>query len=582
VFSSVYETEQGFPQKPSWREAGRSESVRYVGTVLRKELAEVANRKRLFLLRVVMTLSGFVATLIVFNDLFRYPPTYLGPYYLREGFMAGVFFGVIGFGLVTCAYCSTLVTAERSSRTLDVLICSPLRSITILLGKVLSRIGILLMIVLGVIPVGFLWMMVGGISATDLLTTSVVLSAAILYVSGISIFFSTITRSSASAFIATSIASCALLVPTAILSLFVLPGSSPATWSSLGSGFTEGAHKVLLFTNPIITLVVATEGATWGAAIWLPLTVCLLSNLVLFLLGTALASLLFERSREKKGQGVFRRLFVGKPARKPIRDRGNPIVWRESAFSILGRRKRLINPTAMLYICVFAAYIVWMLLLPDVWFYYDLGSYLHISSIRDIHMSVVLSAFGISLLATIVFAATSFTRDRSRGNVDELLVTPMATSELLYGKLKSVWWKCRHLYVLPLIHILLCIQLDLYEWTNLILFLPVSTCLIIFCSFLGVHFSTLFRTGAVALAATIVVMMILPILPIIVVNPFLMLGLSLTDTPFELLDNEASLFLMFYTAAHIIPVGAAVFIHTRLIRVLRHNLLREKWRRVTA
>jgi len=143
------------------------------------------------------------------------------------------------------AYTAGAITSEREKQTYDLLAVTPISSLSLVLGKLLSGLSYLALIVFASFPIACFAFLFGGIDPIDIVRGYTVLVAAGLAIGSIGIWCSAAMSRTQTATIAALIVTAALVV-----------GAS-ATWLALDSrladaGRTERPPQALLLLNPFI------------------------------------------------------------------------------------------------------------------------------------------------------------------------------------------------------------------------------------------------------------------------------------------------------------------------------------------
>ena len=143
------------------------------------------------------------------------------------------------------AYTAGAITSEREKQTYDLLAVTPISSLSLVVGKLLSGLSYLALIVLASLPIASVSLIFGGVEPSDLVRGYLVLFAAGLAIGAIGIWCSAAMARTQTATVATYILTGALVV-----------GLS-AAWVALDarlseSGRNERPPQALLLFNPFI------------------------------------------------------------------------------------------------------------------------------------------------------------------------------------------------------------------------------------------------------------------------------------------------------------------------------------------
>src|SRR5262245_50264435 len=143
------------------------------------------------------------------------------------------------------AYTAGAITSEREKQTYDLLAVTPISSLSLVVGKLLSGLSYLALIVLASFPIACLAFLFGGIDPVDIVRGYVVLVAAGLAIGAIGIWCSAAMARTQTATVAAFIVTAALVV-----------GLS-AAWAGLDARLSESGRsdrppQALLLFNPFI------------------------------------------------------------------------------------------------------------------------------------------------------------------------------------------------------------------------------------------------------------------------------------------------------------------------------------------
>jgi ABC-type transport system involved in multi-copper enzyme maturation permease subunit len=150
-------------------------------------------------------------------------------------------FQLLLIGVLAPAFTTGAISLEREKATLDLLITTPLRPGAIVVGKLLSALGFVVLMILAAIPVSALVLMYGGASVQDILRQQVVLFVSAIGFGVIGLFFSALTKRTQTATVVTYSAILVLMVGTFFLWRF---------WNA-----TARAPEELLYLNPAVAMI---------------------------------------------------------------------------------------------------------------------------------------------------------------------------------------------------------------------------------------------------------------------------------------------------------------------------------------
>jgi ABC-type transport system involved in multi-copper enzyme maturation permease subunit len=181
----------------------------------------------------------------------------------------GIFLGLMMVQTLMIAVLAPAVTAgaissEREHQTLDLLAVTPISSLAIVLGKLLSALAWVFVLILASIPVTALVFVFGGVAPDDVLRGYLVLFATVIGLGSVGIFFSTLTRRTGASTGLTFVATLAVVVGSLFLWVFL---SNTAQVSS--TGLRKQPPEALLYLNPFVAeadVACGTEQGGFGSS----------------------------------------------------------------------------------------------------------------------------------------------------------------------------------------------------------------------------------------------------------------------------------------------------------------------------
>jgi hypothetical protein len=151
------------------------------------------------------------------------------------------------------------ISSEREHQTLELLAVTPISSLAIVLGKLLSALAWLFVLILASIPVTALVFVFGGVAPDDMLRAYVVLFATVIGLGSVGIFFSTLTRRTGASTGLTFVATLAVVVGSVFLWIF-LSNTSEVT----STGLRRQPPEALLYLNPFVAQADVACGTEQG------------------------------------------------------------------------------------------------------------------------------------------------------------------------------------------------------------------------------------------------------------------------------------------------------------------------------
>lgn len=181
----------------------------------------------------------------------------------------GIFIGLMLLQTLMVAVLAPAATAgaissEREHQTLELLIVTPISSIAIVLGKLLSALAWIFVLILASIPVTALVFVFGGVAPDDIVRAYLVLFATVIGLGSVGIFFSALTRRTGASTGLTFVTTLALVIGS--LFVFIFQGSTSEVSST---GLRKQPSEALLYLNPFVAqmdVACGTEDGGFGGA----------------------------------------------------------------------------------------------------------------------------------------------------------------------------------------------------------------------------------------------------------------------------------------------------------------------------
>jgi ABC-type Na+ efflux pump permease subunit len=330
---------------------------------------------------------------------------------------------------LTPPYVGGAIAEEKERKTLEFILATDLRNREIILGKLLARLGNVLLILLMGVPVVAFLQFLGGIDPLVVIVGFLATGVTITGLAGLSILNSVYARKPRTAIIMTYLEVAAYLLLSTLIP-FMLSLTPVLVWRLPGF---NGLLVVDLFTwmdagNPITVLI--EQGRDMAAGV--PLADSLpgrLRDYALFHLLLALGCIAWASARLRV---VFRKQVYGTNLQRGPSVRRRPRVgrWPMAWKEVIAERGLRFN------------WFGWLILTVLV-----IGSFLPLLFIAGAPRSVDQWGFiagwarlmgGIVacllLLRVAVHASTSVSSERDRQTLDGLLTTPLSSTAILFGK----------------------------------------------------------------------------------------------------------------------------------------------------
>lgn len=444
----------------------------------------------------------------------------------RSIFEWGGYLQLILIALLAPAATANAITEEKSQNTLDLLLLTGMGPFSIVLGKFVSRLYLLVFLLFLTVPLLFALLTLGGVSAGTLLQEVAILGSFAVFAAGTGIFFSTVLPRTTSVLV---VGYAALGLVLAAPFLMDAVGAVPAgAFSRPGPQAMFAAHLSPMYDmayvfNPTRFSSTAEVGEWWVAPTWclgVSLGLVLLSGVILprstgvasalslrraldafdrttYLLlrpGQLFKALKGERTQDPEAQAASRR--VGQQ---------NPIYWKETTVNTIGRFKHWWRVNLLLLAGLVGA-----------WIYF--GALNKLGDPEFHRVSVAILA-GLIVILTTVIAATTVSREREDGTLILLATTPVDCATYVAGKMLGIARNIVFLVALPFLHVVVFTLGDVISpWTVIFLLLsiPVAAAASIMQ---GIFVSLLFPTTLRAILASIVLIIGEALLPFVCCLP---------------------------------------------------------------
>jgi ABC-type transport system involved in multi-copper enzyme maturation permease subunit len=412
-----------------------------------------------------------------------------------HGFMTLQFLAVFA---LTPAFTAGAIAEEKDRRTLEFLFTTDLHSHEIVLGKLVSRLAFLTLLLLTGLPVLSLLQFLGGVDPNLVAGGFAAVLLTMLSLASLSLLNSAYARKPLTAMFLTYLQMAVYLVASGIAVQFV--HRNPARWGA-------GDHALLAFGAGNLRVAVqqldAASFSVGGVSAALPR---ILGGYALFhgvvavvsLLGATLPLRRWVRAQASRGN---RRAFVlALSQRRLPRVGSRPMIWKELFAEPTFRFNRagMVITATFVTLCLFFG-----LFIEACSFAFGLWGDM------DVHMNAVTRGLGtfiacLLLLGVAVRAAGSFSGERDRQTLVSLLCTPLRAREILGAKWLGSVLVGRLIWVYLLAIWLAALFTGGLHPAALPLLVAAWFCYAAFLASLGLYFSVVSRTSLRATVWTLV------------------------------------------------------------------------------
>lgn len=174
--------------------------------------------------------------------------------------LLGVFQGMMSleFGLVLFlvpAYTAGAIAGERERQTLEILLTTKLKPFQIVVGKLLSSISLIILLVISSLPVLAIIFSVGGASIMELFRLVAVAIVTSIYIGSFGILFSTIFKKTMPATVMTYLTILFLCFGTMVIVVIAYELDQQRAYDIAGYDPSAGPFAFLMLFNPIISYI---------------------------------------------------------------------------------------------------------------------------------------------------------------------------------------------------------------------------------------------------------------------------------------------------------------------------------------
>lgn len=160
---------------------------------------------------------------------------------------------IVLVSVVAPAFTAGQISLEREKQTLDLLVTTPLRPGAIVIGKLVTALAFVVLMILAAIPISGLVLMYGGAQVMDIVRQQAVLLATAIGFGSVGIFASALTKRTQTATVVTYCAVIGAILGSALLFTFwqsVSRADDPLLLRPNG-----GAPEQIRFVNPMVAML---------------------------------------------------------------------------------------------------------------------------------------------------------------------------------------------------------------------------------------------------------------------------------------------------------------------------------------
>ncbi|MCK4958827.1 MAG: ABC transporter permease subunit [Planctomycetes bacterium] len=497
---------------------------RWTGPIFDKELRISSRRKRNYWLRFayLAAMTGFV--ILTWNATVTTAGTSV--YQVSRMSQAGVAiiaslagFQFVILQLIAVIMLSNAISGEINSRTLGILMTTPINSFQIVMGKLLSKLLQLMLLLAISLPLLAVVRVFGGVPWDYVLSSVCITLTAVIFAGTLSMYFSISARPSYAIILKT-------IFVLGILYIFIpaMAGAILGRFSTTRVGLSQEFYICVFLTNPFVVMWTGTLNMVSPAAmglwpvslsIWpLHCGVMLVASSVVLARAVRVVRRVALAQAIGQVEGGFRqkRRADGKisVAVKPqtiesegqIRHvEGSPIVWKELRKPIIqgGRKNGIIG----LSVAIGALLITYIVNLRN-----DLLTW------NRSHVTYTLIFVVMGLISNIVLSATAITSEKESRCWPILLTTALDDWRIITGKAIGMFYRCLPIWLFLAGHVILFALIGWFHWIAIVQFTVMVACMAAFITGSGIYFSTCFRrTTSAVVANTALAMLLWAVIP---------------------------------------------------------------------
>jgi ABC-type transport system involved in multi-copper enzyme maturation permease subunit len=483
------------------------------GPIFGKELRVASRRRRQYVLRFLYILALTVFVGVVWLSVVQYEGS--GSFVQSRMAAAGqqivttiVFFQFFAMQVLAIVLLSSAVSDEVYHRTLGILMTTPINSLQIVMGKLLSRLLQLVLLLVISLPILAIVRVLGGVPWGYLLSSLCITLTAAIFAGSFSLLFSIRNRHAYGVIIRTMFTLACLYVVLPTLLGFAVAYFFSRAGINLGSrsGAVTVLGPIVVSLNPISSIVAITErmfsprGPTMFS---LPLHCGFMLCLSALVLGRAMTVVRRVALRQAVGiadggsrmadsrRKVNRQSAIRSPKSGVIRRVvGPPLVWKELRAPFIqgiDSRNSYIGMAMAVVALVF--------------------TYLSSAQAKSLnedftHITYVMLFVFIGGLINIVFSATRITTEKESQAWALLLTTPLSDWDILLGKAVSAFRRCLPVWGLLAGHMLLFTLAGYIHPVAILHLLLLVAWLTCFITGSGLYFSARFARTTAAVVAS--------------------------------------------------------------------------------
>ncbi len=412
-----------------------------------------------------------------------------------------VWFQFCATQIIAIIMLSTSISDEIYNKTLGLLMSTPISSFQIVMGKLLSKLLQLILLLVISLPLLAVVRVFGGVPWNFIISSLCLTLATIIFIGTLSLFFSIFSNKAYVVIIETIIT---VIVIFAVIPLISIAMFELMHWSRIMDDDTF--FPVLLQSNPYVQFFFNTDklfspnSREASFFLWsLNCGILAAASIILITISTILVRKVALRQatgqlitiKKKKHKEQINGIAQDEPNEKIRTVKDPPVVWKELRTPMFGKHKIFAG------ICIF-------LVLSLLIFIYWLCARERALDDPDIHSIFVMAFLVLGTFFTIILTATGITTEKEARSWPILLMTTLEDRQILFGKYIGTVRRLIPVWILLFAHIIIFSldvainPLSVIQITILVVWIVTF----LFCT--GVYFSACFKHTTTAVIVNLI------------------------------------------------------------------------------
>jgi ABC-2 type transport system permease protein len=401
-----------------------------------------------------------------------------------------VWFQFCATQIIAVIMLSTSISDEIYNKTLGLLMTTPINSFQIVMGKLLSKLLQLILLLVISLPLLAVVRIFGGVPWNFIISSLCMTLATIIFIGSLSLFFSIFSQRAYVVIIAAVIT---LIVIFAVFPLISFAIIDLMNWeriideNTFFAVFCQPNPYVQMFINTIKLIEPNSSRMpffSWqlNCGILLAASIGILGISTIFVRRVALhqvtgqvLSLPHLKKKWKK---------YDSPGQQPSANirtvKDPPVIWKELRLPMFGRHKVFAS------ICIF-------LLVSLLVFIYWLCARGRILDESEIHILFVMAFLILGIVFTIILTSTGITTEKEARSWPILLMTTLKDRQILFGKYVGTLRRLFPVWILLFAHVIIFSLIGVINPAAVIHFTILVTWIVTFLFCTGVYFSSCFK-----------------------------------------------------------------------------------------